>query len=297
MNFSGPLLIFFGVAFVLSLVGAAIWVTRRASLMRADEEAEAKAFERSMTQGLGTRTLWQPPTGQENAAAAAPPDASAAPEQESSSDPAAGEIQNDDRDEEAAGIDGPEASSGQSVPASAPLPPLTEEIVAKLAAANLLESVDAPLHSPDSEVIGTGLTLRGGRRIAVIERELKKKYGDDKWWVEGIPVDIRKQCVLQREDEGCILDADSSVRNSVVLPGTYVGRSLEISDSLVDRRRIVNDKSRSHFSSPFPRHVIGGPRRADQLHHVELTEPVYFRHPCQILQTSRKGNRLVQTFA
>ena len=123
---------------------------------------------------MGGRTQWQPPTGQENAAAAAPPGASRVPEQESISDSGAGEIQSDDRDGTAVGIAGPEASSGESSPAAAPLPPLTEEIVAKLAAANLLESVDAPLHSPESEVIGTGLTLRGGRRIAVIERELKR---------------------------------------------------------------------------------------------------------------------------
>ena len=174
MNFSGPLLIFFGVAFVLSLVGAAIWATRRASLMRADEEAEAKAFERSMTQGLGARTLWQPPTRQENAAAAAPPGGNAIPDQESTSDSGSGEIQRDDSDGAAAGIAGPEASSAESIPAAASLPPLTEEIVAKLAAGNLLETVDAPLHSPDSEVIGTGLTLKGGKRIAVIERELKR---------------------------------------------------------------------------------------------------------------------------
>ena len=57
MNFSGPLLIFFVAAFVLFLAGAAIWVTRRTLLMKADEEADAKAFERSMTHGLGGRTI------------------------------------------------------------------------------------------------------------------------------------------------------------------------------------------------------------------------------------------------
>lgn len=48
----------------------------------------------------------------------------------------------------------------------------------------------------------------------------------------------------------CILDADSVVRNSVVLPGTYVGRSLEISDSLVDRQRIVNTRLEAEFTVP-----------------------------------------------
>ncbi len=38
----------------------------------------------------------------------------------------------------------------------------------------------------------------------------------------------------------CVLDNGSSVQESIVLPGSYIGGGLEISDSLVERNRLVN---------------------------------------------------------
>lgn len=68
----------------------------------------------------------------------------------------------------------------------------------------------------------------------------------------------------------CIVDANSIVKNSVVLPGTYVGRSLEITDSLVDRQRIVNTRLGAEFA--VPDHLLLGaaslPRLADVLYRI-----------------------------
>lgn len=38
----------------------------------------------------------------------------------------------------------------------------------------------------------------------------------------------------------CVLDNDSSVRDSLILPGSYIGEGLEVQDSLVDRNCLVN---------------------------------------------------------
>lgn len=40
--------------------------------------------------------------------------------------------------------------------------------------------------------------------------------------------------------QNCILDSGSSVVNSVVFPGSYVGEALELSDVIVDRNRLIN---------------------------------------------------------
>lgn len=47
--------------------------------------------------------------------------------------------------------------------------------------------------------------------------------------------------------ENCILDDYSSVRNSVVAPGTYIGQGLELDQVLVDRNRLVNVRIGTSF--------------------------------------------------
>jgi lipopolysaccharide/colanic/teichoic acid biosynthesis glycosyltransferase len=42
--------------------------------------------------------------------------------------------------------------------------------------------------------------------------------------------------------ENCIIDEHSSVANSIVAPGTYVGQGLELDEVIVDRNRLLNVK-------------------------------------------------------
>lgn len=41
---------------------------------------------------------------------------------------------------------------------------------------------------------------------------------------------------------GCVVDRKASVRNSVVLARSYIGETLEVNDSIVDRNRLVNTR-------------------------------------------------------
>jgi NDP-sugar pyrophosphorylase family protein len=47
--------------------------------------------------------------------------------------------------------------------------------------------------------------------------------------------------------ENCILDEQSSVENSLVTPGTYIGQGLELNQVIVDRNRLVNAKIGTSF--------------------------------------------------
>jgi NDP-sugar pyrophosphorylase family protein len=47
--------------------------------------------------------------------------------------------------------------------------------------------------------------------------------------------------------EGCIVDEQSSVANTLVAPGTYIGQGLELQDVIVDRNRLVNAKIGTSF--------------------------------------------------
>lgn len=75
------------------------------------------------------------------------------------------------------------------------------------------------------ELLRKHLALDGGIKPALraydfcarIERDLKhaiiaglkRKYGDNVWWVRGVPVSIRKKCAEIREEEGCVLDIEA----------------------------------------------------------------------------------------
>jgi NDP-sugar pyrophosphorylase family protein len=60
----------------------------------------------------------------------------------------------------------------------------------------------------------------------------------------GIDVRIGPSAVIS---EGCIVDEQSSVANSVVAPRTYIGRGLELEHVIVDRNRLVNAKLETAF--------------------------------------------------
>ena len=47
--------------------------------------------------------------------------------------------------------------------------------------------------------------------------------------------------------DGCIVDEQSSVANSVVAPRTYVGQGLELDSVIIDRNRLVNTKLEAAF--------------------------------------------------
>lgn len=63
------------------------------------------------------------------------------------------------------------------------------------------------------------------------------------------PVHIGENCRISARAEvgpsvtvgrGCLIDRQSLIRNSVILPGTYVGEGLELVDVVVDKDRLVN---------------------------------------------------------
>jgi NDP-sugar pyrophosphorylase family protein len=47
--------------------------------------------------------------------------------------------------------------------------------------------------------------------------------------------------------EGCIVEEQSSVVNSLIAPRTYIGKGLELEDVIIDRNRVVNTKFETAF--------------------------------------------------
>lgn len=63
----------------------------------------------------------------------------------------------------------PERAVHPSAQPATNVSPLAESITSKLAAGNLLDTIEGPLRSNNPAISGTILRLRGGKRIAVIE--------------------------------------------------------------------------------------------------------------------------------
>jgi NDP-sugar pyrophosphorylase family protein len=71
------------------------------------------------------------------------------------------------------------------------------------------------------------------------------------------PVFIGENCRINRNvrlgpnvavGDNCVIDAQSNVTDSVIFSGSYVGQSLELSDAIVDRNRLVNARIGSEIT-------------------------------------------------
>ncbi len=64
--------------------------------------------------------------------------------------------------------------------------------------------------------------------------------------------------------EGSVLDRHCTVRNSLVLPGSFIGESLELADLIVDRNRVVD--TRLGIDCPVSEHFIVGSMEGRPVH-------------------------------
>ncbi len=122
------------------LIAGWIWMSRRVRAMHDAQEAEAQTFERTMMRTFSAgQTAKNTPTAIR-------------------SDPSPSVM--------------PTPSAGEG------LSPFGESVAAKLRAANLLESIEGPIRSKNSQIAGVVLKLRGSKKIAVLDEPLKKDDPD-----------------------------------------------------------------------------------------------------------------------
>lgn len=141
------------IALASCLMGLAVWSVRKARASREAELRTTLAFERTLT-GSGL-------------APALPPAAS----DQAGFDPPAEAPLESSPSARAPAIDLGASGAGPSETPSAAIESgtLTESIVGKLTAANLIEGVDGPIAREAQGPQGTSLRLRGGQRIAILE--------------------------------------------------------------------------------------------------------------------------------
>ena len=84
--------------------------------------------------------------------------------------------------------------------------------------------------------IESGVWVSRNVRLHPTARIIPPVYIGENCWVEE-HVQLGPHAVLGRN---CVINPQSAIMQSVVLPGSYVGEGLELADTLVDRNRLVN---------------------------------------------------------
>lgn len=140
-----------------ALGGGIYWMIRRTSLLQSAHDAQAAAFERQM---LAAMSVPAPTAAAAAQAAGMPRNAMSGA---SVSVPPPGFPRQD------AGGPGTEQGNGGRRDA-----PLAASVIEKLGVAGIFQAVEGPLRTGNPDLHGTLISLRGGKRIGVLEGDLNR---------------------------------------------------------------------------------------------------------------------------